>query len=506
MSNIYQILMNTALNHPENIALTFKGHDVTYAKLKEATDRLAGGLKKMGFGSEDRMALMLPNTPHFSMAFFALLKLGTSIVPVSTLYKPEEIHHQLEDSEVKGIIYWEGFRDHVLQAVHGLERCEKLIVLGDKAKPGEIRFTYLMETSEPLDETAELDDDKTALIVYTSGITGYPRGAELTHRNIISNIESIYGFLKVMAEDCVVGTVPLYHPLGHTLVMGVFTRAAAHVVLLSRIDIAGVLETIVEEKATYFVGVPSIFREMLKIEDVKPPDFSFLKFCLSSGDALSQETMSEFEARFSVTILEGYGLTEASALVSCNSPTMERRVGSIGLPLPGIELRIVDEKDEDVKPGQVGEIIVQGPNIMKGYLNRQEATKEALKDGWLRTGDLARLDENGHGFIVVRKKTVIIKSGFSVYPREVERFLFGYPKIKEAVVVGVSDDIYGEEIHAAIVLKEGETATQDEIIDYSKERMAAYKCPRLIHFYDALPKGATGRILRDKVKHMITET
>jgi long-chain acyl-CoA synthetase len=226
---------------------------------------------------------------------------------------------------------------------------------------------------------------------------------------------------------------------------------------------------------------------------------------LSTGDGLKQEVMDAFESRYKIPILEGYGLTEASPMASFNSPARERRAGSIGLPLPGVDMKIVDESGREVRPGQVGEIIVQGPNVMKGYLNRPEATREALKDGWLRTGDLALLDESGFGFIVSRNKNVIVKSGFSVYPVEVEKIILAHPKIQEAVVVGLPDPVQGEEIHACAVFREGEQAGEAEIIDYVRERIAMYKCPRTIHFCASLPKGPTGRVLRDKVRQLLTD-
>ena len=503
MSNLYGILERTAANHPDNRALIFNDQQVSYEKLKEVTDRLASALKRMGLGVGDRMALMLPNVPHFTMSYFALLKIGVTIIPVSILYKSEEIHHQLEDSEVKGIIFWEGFRQSVRKAVQGLERCERLIVLGKKIKSGEHNLTGLMAQNEPLEEAADVASDDTALIVYTAGTTGQPRGAELTHGNISSNIDACCQFLNIGPEDGIVGVIPMYHLLGQTLVMGTAFNVGARVILLPKFDPSVVLQSIETEKATYFVGVPSMYRQILRVENDETYDVRSLKHCLSSGDKMTQETMDAFEEKFKVSILEGYGLSEASPVVSFNTPSRVRKAGSIGLPLPGIEMKIVDETGTEVRPGEIGEIIVQGPNVMKGYLNRPEATKEALKDGWLHTGDLARLDESGFGFVVARQKNVIVKGGFNVYPQEVEKFLYGHPKVKEAVVVGIPDALHGEEIHACIVLRNGERATQEEMIAYVKERMAAYKCPKVIHFLPSLPMGPTGRIQRDEIRSIL---
>jgi len=503
VNNLYSVLDNAATHYAENVAITFGDHKITYKAMKEACDRLAMGFKSMGLKRGDRIALMLPNVPHFAMSYFALLKTGIAIVPISILYKAEEIHHQLEDSEVKGIIYWQGVREQVMEAVQGLGRCDKMMVLGEKSVPEEIRLTFLIESKDATEDIADVGSDDTALISYAAGITGRPRGAELTHGNLMSNIRACSDFLKLSANDSVVGVLCLHHPMALTLVMGSFFSVGGRILLLPKFDAQEVLKAVETEKPTYLVGVPSMYRKFLNTGDVDNIDISSLRYCLSSGYALKEETLEAFESKFKVPILEGYGLTEASPMISFNSPMRERKAGSIGLPLPGVEMKIIDESGSEVRAGQVGEIIVQGSNVMKGYLNRPEATKEVLIDGWLHTGDLALLHENGYGYIVERKKEVIVKSGFNVYPREVEKFLVGHPKIKEAAVVGVPDAAYGEEIHAFLVLKEGEEADQDEILNYIKERIATYKCPKIVHFIPELPKGPTGRVMRDNVKQTL---
>jgi len=500
VSLLYQILEDAANHYPDDIALVFQSHQISYQKLKNAADRLASGIKNLGLKAGDRVAVMLPNVPHFPISYFALLKLGISMIPVSTLYKTEEIHHQLEDSEVKGIIYWEGFRSNVAQAVQNLEHCRNLIVLGDKAQPGEVRLNYLIENNEPLLESADLSQDDTALIVYTAGTTGRPKGAELTHQNISSNITACSQLLKLDSHDSVLSSIPLYHPLGFTLSLSTFMYVGAKIILELNYEAGHILHCIHANKPTYIICVPSMIRALLEVESMDEIDTGSLKYCLSNGDSLKQEIIERFESKFKTTIIEGYGLTEASPMVSFNDSTQNRHAGSIGLPLPGVEIRIVDENDREVRTGEVGEILVRGPNVMKGYLNRPEATKEVIRDGWLRTGDLARVDESGFAFIEARKKNVIMKGGFSIYPKEVERFLTGFPKIEEAVVVGIEDRVHGEEIHAFVVLKKDEQATEEEILTYIKERMANYKCPKEIHFVSSFPRDIAGRIQRDKIK------
>jgi long-chain acyl-CoA synthetase len=497
---VYTLLENSANAYADQEALIFQDKRITYAQLKNAADRLAQGLISTGLKPGDRIAVMLPNIPHFPICYYASMKLALTIVPISICYKQAEIQHQVEDSEAKAIIYWGGFRNRVLKAVEGLDHCRRLLVVGNKEAPGEVRVNYLIEKNEPLSETFPVESGDTALVVYTAGTTGRPKGAELTHQNILANTESCLQFLQIDQNDSVVAVMPLYHPLGHTLCMATFLRAGGRIILLPKFNAGQLLELIANKKPSYLVAVPSMIREILKEKGGPDSSLASLKFVLSSGDALRPKTLENFEKLFKVPILEGYGLTEASPMVSFNSPKRERKAGSVGLPLPGVEMRIVDDEGEEVKPGEVGEIIVQGPNVMKGYLNRIEATKEVLRDGWLYTGDLAVLHENGFGFIVVRKKNVIVKSGFNVYPREVEKHLNLHPKVKEAVVVGVPDPLHGEEIHATVVLRSGETATEQEIIEYAKEHMATYKCPRIVHFMETLPKGPTGRVLRDDIK------
>jgi long-chain acyl-CoA synthetase len=505
VNHLYEILESAALKSPDRPALHFQNHTLTYHDLKYASDRLASGLKGIGLGVGDRVAILLPNVPHFVFSYFALLKIGVTVIPISIMDKAAEIHHQLDDAEVRGIIYWQGVREYVRQAINGLDQCNKLIVLGEKSGESEVQLTALMETHAPYDHLDHVDPDDTAFVFYTAGITGRPKGAELSHHNILSNVEACQSFFKFTQDDSIVAELPLSLPVGLTLILSTFMYAGASIYLMPKFDAASILPFIAEKKPTYFIGMPSLYHALVSLELKEIPRLNNIKFWLSIGDALKPEIFEAFEARFTGIILEGYGLTEAGPVVSFNSPTRERKPGSIGLPLPGIDLKILDQDGEEVRTGQVGEICIQGPGIMKGYLNKPEATKTALADGWLHTGDLACLDESGFPIIVARKKNVIMKSGFSVYPREVEKFLSAYPKIQEAVVVGLPDSTVGEEIHASVVLKPGEEATQEEIITYCREMMAAYKAPKTVHFGLSLPKGPSGRVLREEVKQILMD-
>jgi len=503
--NLYEAFEKAAGRFPAQTALVFGRHSIPFKDLKESADRLAAGFQKLRLQKGQRVAVMLPNVPHFPITYYALIKLGIQVIPLSIFEKSEEIRHQLEDAEVKGVIFWEGFRSVVHRAAYRLECCQQFIVLGENAGTGEYRLTDLIEGNPPLSESEAVSGDDTALIIYTSGTTGSPKGAELTHSNILSNMDAVAEALKLSPSDSVVAVIPLYLPLGLNVVMQAFLASGCRLILVSKFQTESLFPLIQSEKPTFIIGSPSMYREMLKQENADPSELSSLKACVSFGDAIKEETMEAFESRFHVPILEAYGLTEASPLVSMNSPSRERKPGSIGLPLKGIDIKIVNDSGHEVRPGQVGEILVQGPNVMKGYLNRPEATKEAIRDGWLHTGDMARLDESGYGFIVVRKKNIIVKSGFSIYPKEVEKFISAHPAVQDAVVVGLPDPFMGEEIYACIVLKEGMSATQDEIIAYTKERMAAYKCPKSVMFTASFPKGPTGKLLRGDARKIMAD-
>ncbi len=505
LNHLCHIIEDSASKYPENVALIFGENQIQYNKLQEAIHRLAHGFKKLKLGKGDRIAIMLPNIPHFTISYFALLQIGVTVVPLSIYYDSQEIKHCLMDSKVRGIVFWEKFRTQVRQAVHDVKECEKLIVLGERAESGELRLTYLMEISQPLDLITQTETDDTAVIAYTMGTTETAKGIELTHDNLLSNVDSCCEFFKFGPEDNVLGVLPFYHLFGQTLVMNSFLKMGAKLILMTNFKAASVLKMIEKEKPTYFVGSPPMFQDML-INEGDQYDIRSLKFCLSIGNGLKQDTMEMYEEKFNVFILEGYGLTEASPMVSFNRANTERKAGSIGLPMPGIEMKIVDEAGIEVKPGDVGEIMVQGPNIMKGYLNQPEKNSQVLKNGWLCTGDLALLHDDGYSFIVTQKKNVIVKSGFQIYPNNIEKLLCEHPKIEDAVVFGVP--ISNEEekqIHTYVLLKKGEQATPDEIIQYSNQHLPAYMCPQVVHFVSSFPIGQTGRIMRNKMKYSTIE-
>jgi long-chain acyl-CoA synthetase len=338
------------------------------------------------------------------------------------------------------------------------------------------------------------------VILYTSGTTGKPKGAELTHRSVMRNSEVVAMTATDVREgDVILGALPLFHIFGQTVGMNASLRAGATLVLLPKFDPEATLAAIEANQMTHFYGVPTMFGALLHHPGRERYDTSSLRICVTGGASMPVEVLHGFERAFSCEVLEGYGLSETSPVVTTNHAGRERRAGSVGTPIDGVEVRVVDDAGRPLPVGEVGEIVVRGHNVMKGYWKRPEATAEAIRDGWFHTGDLGRTDQDGYFYIVDRKKDMIIRGGYNVYPREVEEVLYEHPQIREAAVIGMPDERWGEEIGAAVVLHEGERLEAQEVSDYVKERIAAYKYPRIVWFVDELPKGPTGKILKREI-------
>ena len=351
---------------------------------------------------------------------------------------------------------------------------------------------------------AEADEpragDDTAVILYTSGTTGTPKGAELTHDNLRLNCTKTARMIGISEQDVVLGALPLFHSFGQTCGLNASVAYGSCLTLIPRFDPVKALEIIARDEVTVLEGVPTMYHAMLNAPGHEDVDTSSLRVCISGGSAMPVEVMKAFEREFDCMILEGYGLSETSPVASFNHPDRDRKPGSIGTPIEGVEMKLVDDDGNDVAQGEVGEIVIRGHNVMKGYWGRADATAEAMKGGWFASGDMATVDEDGYFFIVDRKKDMIIRGGYNVYPREIEEVLYEHPAVSEVAVIGVPDDSLGEEVAAAVVLKSGEEASADDLRAYAKERVAAYKYPRRIWFPDELPKGPTGKILKREIK------
>jgi long-chain acyl-CoA synthetase len=428
------------------------------------------------------VGVMLPNVPHFAIAYYGVLRAGGVVVPMNVLLKDRETTFYLSDPQAKAVIVWHEFAP-AAQAGAAAAGADCVVVT-----PGE--FEELIGSAEPLNEPATRGDDDTAVILYTSGTTGTPKGAELTHANLRRNVDTVVGMFRLTDDDVILGALPLFHAFGQTCGLNAAVTAGACLTLIPRFSPEKALKIIERDRVTVFEGVPTMFAAMLHSGD--RPDTSSLRLCGSGGAAMPVEVMRGFEEAFGCMVLEGYGLSETSPVASFNHPHRERKPGSIGTPVAGVEMKLVDVTEDGV-----GEIAIRGHNVMKGYWNRPDATAAAIdSDGWFHTGDLARVDEDGYFFIVDRSKDMIIRGGYNVYPREIEEVLYEHPAIREAAVIGVPDDMLGEEVGAAIALAPGAEADTATIQEFVKSRVAGYKYPRRIWFVDELPKGPTGKIVK----------
>lgn len=500
MVNVSQLLEINLEHNGDREALVWGNSRVSYRELHDAVLRLGAGLKDLGIRSGDRVLLMLPNIPHFSIAYYAVLSIGAIVVPTNIMFKEREIAYQIEDSEAVAAICWEGFTQDMLQVREKTESLKHIIILGDNLPPGTASLTGLTADSRPLAKVEELDPEESAVILYTAGVTGHPKGAELSHGAMLHGIKVLTEILRFTNRERILAVVPFFHSFGSGVVMNAGLFGGATLALSPKFNPQEALSIMAKEKVTIFAGVPTMFQYLYNQENVDQFDLSSLKYCLSGGSALSEELLNRFEEKFNTYILEGYGLSETCAAASFNNFKRERKPGSIGYPLDGVEMQIHDEDSEEVSIGEIGEIVIKSPTMMKGYRNRPQATEEAMRGGWFHTGDIGRMDMDGYFYLVDRKTDMILKGGFKVFPREIEEVIAAHPQVKEVAVIGISDSIMGEEIKACVVPKEGTRINPKALIDYCRERMANYKCPAVLKFYRELPKGPTGRILKKELR------
>jgi long-chain acyl-CoA synthetase len=476
---------------PEHIAVRLDDVALNYAAVDIASSHLAGLLAEHGIVRGDRVGIMLPNIPHFPVCYYGALRRGAVVVPMNVLLKRREVAYYLSDSGAKLLFAWEGFAEEA-QAGADEAGAECVVVTLES-------FAQLVGAASPEPEIAEVDDEDTAVLLYTSGTTGQPKGAELTHANLTSNASASRKLFTKGADAICLGALPLFHSFGQTCGMNATLGGGGTLTLVPRFDPAKALEVIQRDRVNVFLGVPTMYGAMLHLPERGDYDVGSLELCGSGGSAMPVELMRSFEDAFGCKILEGYGLSESSPVASFNHPDRERKPGSIGTPIEGIEMKVVDDDGADVSEGEVGEIVIKGPNVMRGYWQRPGATAETIIDGWLHTGDMGRIDEDGYFFIVDRKKELIIRGGYNVYPREVEEVLYEHPAVREAAVLGIPHDEYGEEVGAAVSLADGAEATPEELREYVRERVAAYKYPRAVWIVDDLPKGPTGKILKREI-------
>ena len=501
--NFATVLKEAAQQQPDKVAALFEGGRLTYSELDVLSDRFAAGLRREGFGPGEPVALQLPNLPHFLIAYFGMLKNGSVVVPLNVLLKAREVEYHLSDSGARALITWSGFADEAAKgaAGAGLDRIFVVDTEGVGQSPVGRRFEELMSEPDQPPPFEQTDPGDTAVIVYTSGTTGKPKGAELTHFQLFMNADTPGRLFGIEPDDVVLVVLPLFHVFGLSSQLNVCARFAATMSLLPRFDPVKVLEVIQRDRVTVFEGVPTMYVSLLNYPAVDQYDLSSLRVGISGGAAMAAEVLDEFERKFGIVILEGYGLSETASTTTFNVSVEDRKIYSVGKPIWGVEVQIWDDHSRQLPPGQenVGELVIRGVNTMRRYHNNPSATAEAFEGGWFHTGDLGYVDEDGFFFIVDRKKDLIIRGGYNVYPREVEEVFYTHPAVSEAAVIGIPNSLLGQEVKAYVELKPGMTASEDELIAYAKERLAAYKYPRSVEFRSQLPKGATGKIVKNSL-------
>ncbi|ORB85913.1 long-chain-fatty-acid--CoA ligase [Mycobacterium kansasii] len=487
--------------HPQRVALRFDDLQFTFGEFDAAAARVATLLERAGIEPGDRVGVMLPNTPAFAIAFYGIMYRGAVAVPMNPLLKSREVSYYLSNSGAKALFAAPAFAD---EAIAGAAELDAQCWLVDDA-----RLAMLIDDLPAQEHPIGRDDDDIAIILHTSGTTGKPKGAMLTHASLGRNAEvSVRTLIQTGPDDVVMGCLPLFHVFGLTCGLNASVIAGATLTLIPRFDPRKALEVIERDAVTVFQGVPTMYSALLRLAaTAKPEATRSLRVCVSGGAALPVQVLTEFETAFGCPVLEGYGLSESSPVAAFNHPQRPRKVGSIGTPIEGVQLRVVDPSGAEVAPGEAGEIQIKGHNVMKGYWNFPEATGATITpDGWLATGDVGRVDEDGYFYIVDRTKDLIIRGGYNVYPREIEEVLYEHPAVAEAAVIGFPHDSLGEEIGAAVALKQGAAADPDELREYVKSRVAAYKYPRLVWLVDALPKGPTGKVLKREISVPATES
>ncbi len=509
MMNLAFILESSAKDFPAKDAIVFGDTRLNFAQLNGAANQVANALVKRGIQKGDKIALSCLNIPYFPIVYYGILKAGAVVVPLSVLLKHNEVAYHLADSEAKAYFCFEG-NDALPMGQQGFEgfnqadTCETFYTItANPAAPSPFGNTetlgMLMNGASPVFDTVQTQENDTAVIIYTSGTTGHPKGAELSHSNLLMNAIMVREMIEVVPEDVMLTVLPLFHIFGQSVQMNAGILTGSTNVLLPRFTPDDVFGLMLKEKITFFAGVPTMYWALTnaKISDEHIAIISKnMRVSVSGGASLPVKVLKDFEAKFEVPILEGYGMSEGSPVVTFNKLNRVRKPGSIGSAVWGVDVLLVDENDLPVPVGEKGELTYRGHNVMKGYYNKPEANAKTLKNGWLHSGDIAIMDEDGDYFIVDRIKDMIIRGGLNVYPREVEDVLMKHPAISLVAVIGVEDEAMGEEIKACVVLKEGHTATPEEISAFAKEELAAYKYPRIVEIRPSLPMSATGKILK----------
>ncbi len=510
---LYQILELTCVRYDDSVATIFFDQKMTYGQLRDQVRRFSAALRSMGVRKGDRVAIMLPNSPQFIISYYAVLEAGATVVNISPLHVERELEYEFNDSGSETLIYLDLF-DARIQAVKDKTPLKRLIVssitdyMESPAPPSVPKSHDTYHLKEVINEASpdlpveDIDPrEDLAALQYTGGTTGLPKGVMLTHYNLVVNAFQCMFWAKEFVErgkDVYLDVIPFFHSYGQTVGMNTAILNAAAMVLIPQFEINMMLQAIQKYRPNFFPGVPTLYVAILNHPDALKYGVDKIRLCNSGSAPLPVEVHRKFSRISGGIFAEGYGLSEASPVTHSNPIIGMKKVGSIGIPFPDTEAKIVDVETGEQELGfnEPGELIIRGPQVMKGYWNKPEETAQTLRDGWLYTGDICTVDEDGYFYVVDRKKDMIIAGGFNIYPREVDEVLFEHPKVQEAVTVGIPDEYRGETVKCYVVLKPGEQATEEEIIAWCRERLAAYKVPRMVEFRESLPKSMVGKVLR----------
>ncbi len=518
---LQDLLDRSVEKFPKRIAIIFSGAKLSYQKLGELSKRFAASLQEFGIGKGEKVAIMLPNLPQTIIAFYGVTRLGAIVVPINPLYTEREIEFQLEDSGANTIIVLdalypkianlqsknvivvraEEYLPRVLSLLYSLKKERKVKI---EKRNGLFFFKDLVAKKPSKFSFPKPSPEDIVLLQYTGGTTGLPKGVVLTHKNLVANVTQVRHWYSTLKEgkEVFLFVLPFFHIYGLTVSLNFPIYIGATLVVLPSFNAVSILKAISTYKVTIFPGIPSMYTALLSQKRLKEYDLSSLRFCSSGASALFPQILKDFEEKTGAKLIEGYGLTEASPVTHSNPIEGERKAGSIGIPLPDTDCRLKDleEGKRDLSPNEIGELCIQGPQVMKGYWNRDSETASALRDGWLYTGDMARMDEDGYFYIVDRKKDMVIVGGYNVYPKEVEDVISLHPKVKEVAVIGAPDKLRGEKVVAFVGLQEGKKARAEEIISFCRERLAKYKIPKKVEFRRELPKTYLGKVSRKDLK------
>lgn len=502
-ANLAETLTATAARSPDAVAISFEGRRITYAELDADVGRAAAGLAGLGVQAGDRVALWLNNHPAFAVALYATWRCGGVVVPVHAMLTEPEAKHILSDAEVKVLFCGEG--QHGVAAdplATKLPSLEHVIVLGEGAAQAQSYESFLASAESP-PAAAEVAPGDLALVAYTAGTSGLAKGAMLSYGNLRANLDQMRGTpITTEADDVVLCILPLFHIFGLNVVLNFAIDVGAEVVLMERFDPSASIDAIRNEKVTIVAGAPPAYVAWLAWDAAPADAFSTVRVAVSGAAPLPRQVLTGFRDRFGVTIWEGYGLTETAPALTSTAVGGVPKPGSIGRPLPGVEIRLVDEDDAEVETGDPGEVLVRGPNVFQGYWQQPEETDRVFVDGWFRTGDVAVTDDDGDLYLVDRRRDLILVSGFNVYPREVEDVLRRHPKVGDCAVVGDPDPRSGESVRAIVVVDPpGESASSEELVEFCRRSLAPYKVPATIEVVSEIPRNAAGKVLRRELRH-----